>query len=270
MDDALTGRCLCGTVSWQYSGALTPLAHCHCGVCRKSHGTAFATYMAGDAGALTILRGGDSIRTYQSSPGFRRRFCDQCGSVTPGLAGDGHAFMPVANLDQGAHRLVAKIHIFVAHKADWYTIADDLRQFDAFPKASGPPTLAHANTVHADRCVGGSCACGAVAFEVDAPLERAQYCHCSRCQKARSGAFASNGFTGIENIHFTRGQTHLRSFKLPEARYFTQTFCNTCGALMPRLDPERGIAVIPFGSFDTSPALKPTRHIHLNSKLPWI
>ena len=152
----------------------------------------------------------------------------------------------------------------------WYTIADGLRRFNAFPKSSRSATLADTNDTDASACVGGSCACRSVSFEVDGPLDQAQYCHCSRCQRARSGAFASNGFTALENVRFTRGEAHLKSFKIPNAKYFTQTFCDTCGSLMPRLDLERGIAVIPFGGFDISPALTPSRHVHVASKVPWI
>ncbi len=270
MNDALTSRCLCGTVRWQYAGALSPLAHCHCGVCRKLHGTAYATYMPGEAEALTVTSGAHAIETYESSPDFRRRFCGECGAVVPGIAPDGHAFMPAASFEHGADKLVAKIHIFVAHKASWYTICDDLRQFDVFPKASGPESLVAANAMEQADITCGSCACGAVAFEVHAPLEQAQYCHCTRCQKGRAAAHASNGFLALEHVGFTRGEAQLKSYKLPDAQFFTQTFCATCGALMPRLDPGRGIAVIPFGAFDTSPALAPTRHIHVASKLPWV
>ena len=38
--------------------------------------------------------------------------------------------------------------------------------------------------------ITGGCNCGAVRYEVTAPLVRASYCHCRRCQR-RSGAAAS-------------------------------------------------------------------------------
>ena len=36
----------------------------------------------------------------------------------------------------------------------------------------------------------GGCNCGAVRYEISAPLVRASYCHCKRCQR-RSGTAAS-------------------------------------------------------------------------------
>ena len=55
----------------------------------------------------------------------------------------------------------------------------------------------------------------------------------------------------------------------PEARFFTQTFCRTCGSAMPRVDPGRGIAVIPMGALDDGPGVTPREHIFVGSKAPW-
>ena len=38
---------------------------------------------------------------------------------------------------------------------------------------------------------------------------------------------------------------------------------------MPRVDPERGIAVIPLGSLDDDPVVKPVDHIFVSSKADW-
>src|SRR5206468_465195 len=48
------GRCLCRQVSWQLDGPLELMSHCHCSRCRKSHGTPFATYVAGPAGSYRL------------------------------------------------------------------------------------------------------------------------------------------------------------------------------------------------------------------------
>ena len=38
------GSCLCGAVTWEVSGEPNTAYHCHCKICRKVHGAAFATY----------------------------------------------------------------------------------------------------------------------------------------------------------------------------------------------------------------------------------
>ena len=40
------GSCLCGGVAWEADGPFDLMSHCHCSICRKAHGAAFATYVA--------------------------------------------------------------------------------------------------------------------------------------------------------------------------------------------------------------------------------
>ncbi len=39
----------------------------------------------------------------------------------------------------------------------------------------------------------GGCNCGAVRFEVTAPLVKASYCHCKRCQRRTGTAVSASG-----------------------------------------------------------------------------
>lgn len=56
---------------------------------------------------------------------------------------------------------------------------------------------------------------------------------------------------------------------MPEVEFLTQVFCNTCGSKMPRLDPGGNIAVIPFGTLDDAPGVKPDKHIYVAYKAKW-
>ena len=38
------GSCLCGAVSFELNCELKSSTHCHCKMCQKQHGAAFATY----------------------------------------------------------------------------------------------------------------------------------------------------------------------------------------------------------------------------------
>jgi hypothetical protein len=117
--------------------------------------------------------------------------------------------------------------------------------------------------------IRGSCLCGDVAWEASGPLDMMSHCHCSRCRKARAAAHASNLFTANDGVHFTRGEDLLVSYKLPEAKFFTQTFCRKCGSPMPRVNPARPFAVVPMGALDDDPGVRPQRHIFAASKAPW-
>lgn len=95
------------------------------------------------------------------------------------------------------------------------------------------------------------------------------HCHCSRCRKVRGTAQATNLVVALDSVRYVRGTDLLTTYKVPEAQYFTHVFCRVCGSSMPRLDESRGIAIVPMGSFDDDPVVRPTRHIFVNSRAPW-
>ncbi|WP_438269521.1 GFA family protein [Neptunomonas phycophila] len=43
----ITGSCLCGNVSYEISGEVGDIVHCHCVTCRKAHGAAFRLFRYG-------------------------------------------------------------------------------------------------------------------------------------------------------------------------------------------------------------------------------
>ena len=117
--------------------------------------------------------------------------------------------------------------------------------------------------------LGGSCLCGRVEFEVTEPFKKVFNCYCSRCRRARAAAFTTNGFTSSNGIRFVKGEQHLVSYKLPDARYFTHVFCDTCGSGLPRIDPERQITVVPFGALDSDPGIRASANIFVAHKADW-
>ena len=120
-----------------------------------------------------------------------------------------------------------------------------------------------------DGVVRGSCLCGQVEFHVTEPFKAVHNCYCSRCRRARAAAHATNGFTSMEGVRFIRGEERLKSYKLPEAKYFTQVFCEVCGSKLPRIDPDRKLAIIPFGALDDDPGIKAIDHIFVAYKSEW-
>jgi hypothetical protein len=259
--------CLCGDVTWTLEGPFHHMSHCHCSRCRKAHGVAFATYVAAGADGFA-LRGREHVVRWESSPGFFRCFCGRCGSVVPGDTLEGLGFAPAGNFEDDPG-IRPQAHIFTASKAPWYEIPDALPRFDTYPPGIDAPVLPDRPAAKPSGAPGGSCLCGSVAYVVEGKPVRFVSCHCSRCRKARSAAHASNFFTPLDGVRFTRGQELLASYKVPEAQHFTQVFCRRCGSSMPRLDPSRGIAVVPMGSLDGDPGIRPTAHIFVGSKAPW-
>ena len=265
----ISGSCLCGSVRWQVDSVLDEMSHCHCSMCRKIHAAPFATYIGAERDAFRWLSGEDDITKYESSPGFARNFCSQCGSVVPETFGNDRIAIPAGCLDEDPG-IRPSAHIFATSKASWYEITDDLPKFDAYPNPDdGPNVKRPVHSPSTDGVLRGSCLCGDIAYEVSTPIQAVHNCHCSRCRKARSAAYATNGFTSIDGVRFVRGEDKLRSFKLPSAKFFTQAFCSRCGSGMPRLDVGRGIAIIPFGSLDDDPGRGADDHIFTGSMASW-
>ena len=123
------GRCLCGDVTWDVTGPPSMLSNCS--MCRKVHGSAFATFMGVAAADFRWQSGVSAIVVYESSPGGGRPFCPRCGSVVP-VAMDEGVFMPAGNVDGPLDRELDS-HMFVAHKAPRHAIEDDATQFDDYP-----------------------------------------------------------------------------------------------------------------------------------------
>jgi hypothetical protein len=254
-------------VTWEIDGPAEWMSHCHCSFCRKTHGTAFATYVATPAGGFR-LKGGEHVVRFESSPGFFRCFCGRCGSVVPGDPVDGRVFAPAGNFDDdpGVRPLA---HIFVASNPAWYEITDALPRFDAYPPGIDAPVVPDAPRAAVAAPIHGSCLCNAVAFEATSDPLICRHCHCSRCRKGRSAAHASNIAVPLDGFRFTRGEDRLGSYKVPEAQFFTQVFCRTCGSPMPRADANRGFAVLAMGALDADPGVRPRNHIFVGSKAPW-
>ncbi len=260
-------RCLCGDISWEIDGPFEWMSHCHCSRCRKAHGAAFATYVAGPAAGFR-LRGAEHVRRWESAPSFARCFCDHCGSVVPGDPFGERVFVPAGNFDDdpGVRPLA---HIFVASKAPWVDIRDDLPRFDAYPSGVDAPVLPDRAPLDAPGAPRGSCLCGGVTYVVEGTPGGCYNCHCGRCRRARSAAYASNLFISSDGLRFTRGEELLVSYKLPDAQRFTQVFCRACGSVMPRIDRDRGLAMVPMGSLDDDPGMRPQAHIFVASMAPW-
>ena len=269
-EHTVSGSCLCGAVRFTQRGPFTHMTHCHCSICRKHHGAAFATYVASPLEGFRLLAGSKHMGRYDSSPGLHRPYCLTCGSVLPTMMPEhGLVVGPAGNLE-GDLGVTPSMHMFVASKAPWYEITDTLPRHAAYPPDFG---MTEVTSTVADPpspgCTSGSCACGTVNFEYEGAPLRMLNCHCSRCRRARSAAHTTNVFVPLDKFRFRRGEELVRDFQLPEARYFGVAFCSVCGSGVPRKSIERKVAVIPAGSLDSDPGVRPGAHIFVGSKAGW-
>ncbi len=73
---SMTGRCLCGAVTFSAEDVEPHIHACHCGMCRRWSG---GPGMAVSVGSISFT-GADELRTYDSSEWAERGFCGVCGS----------------------------------------------------------------------------------------------------------------------------------------------------------------------------------------------
>lgn len=260
------GSCLCGDVTWEV-GAFTLLTNCHCSMCRKVHGSAFATFAGAAAGDFRWRSGEDKVAVYESTAGAGRPFCSRCGSVVPVVMESG-AFIPAGNVAGEIGRALDS-HMFVDSKAPWHTITDDVACHAAYPPGYGDvePVRQTPRPPPGKDAVGGSCLCGAVWFEFDPPASGMVCCHCSRCRRARSSAFSTQVFCASDQFRWLSGADALTSWKVPESTAFIATFCANCSSPMPYNFGE--VVMMPAGALDQDPGLTPTAHIFAGSKAAW-
>jgi hypothetical protein len=130
-DAVLRGSCLCGAIRYEIEGDLGPIVLCHCSMCRKAQGSAFAANAPVEASRFRVVAGEDVLRAYRSSPAKSRHFCSRCGSpIFSRRDGSPLVRVRIGTLDTPiAARPTA--HIFVGSKAGWFEIADRLPQHPA-------------------------------------------------------------------------------------------------------------------------------------------
>lgn len=125
----MNGSCLCGDVRYTIDGEIAGINYCHCVQCRKASGTAFATNAAVTASNFRLSQGRERLAWVESTPGKKRYFCSGCGSPIYSQFDDRMetVYVRIGTIDDDAD-LKPDIHIYVASKAPWYEIRDELPQ----------------------------------------------------------------------------------------------------------------------------------------------
>jgi hypothetical protein len=127
-DPTLSGQCFCGAVHYAVADEFRYAANCHCSNCRRTTGAAFKPFAGIARDKLRVTKGADNLMVYGEENG-NDTHCKTCGSLLYSVVRDG-AFVHVAMgtlIDDPNIRPTA--HIFVGSKAPWFTITDDLPQY---------------------------------------------------------------------------------------------------------------------------------------------
>lgn len=117
-------------------------------------------------------------------------------------------------------------------------------------------------TVHA-----GGCLCGAVRYRVEGTPESAVLCHCTMCRRA-SGAPAVAWITlPADRFAYVEGKAAIHA----SSDHGRREFCSRCGSPLVFRSSNRPAEIdVTVGTLDRPEGFRPSRHIFVASRLPWL
>jgi hypothetical protein len=125
----VTGRCLCGHVTWRYDGEVGPASYCHCEDCRRCTGSAFNVGVRLRRADFRITAGDPRGYTKRGDSGreLTRHFCPECGSpiFTSAPKHPDHVYVKAGTFDDPGLVRPARQN-WVVSAVSWHRIAPDL------------------------------------------------------------------------------------------------------------------------------------------------
>lgn len=108
----------------------------------------------------------------------------------------------------------------------------------------------------------GSCQCGAVRFQVAAPLAPPDACHCTQCRKQSGHYFVS---TNVRRADLAlEGAEHLTWYRSSDK--VRRGFCSRCGSWLFWDPVEMDLIAVAMGAFDAPTGTRLGDHIFVSEK----
>lgn len=130
------GSCLCGAIKIELTGKISDIIHCHCSLCRKNSGTAYATNGFINTADFKLVDAQNKMASYEVKPGKKRHFCGQCASPVYSSNADnpGKLRLRLGILDSDINERPGS-HNFMGSKACWDDMDAPLPRYDEFEPA---------------------------------------------------------------------------------------------------------------------------------------
>ena len=127
MSAVTSGSCFCGRVRFEASMPSLFCAHCHCSMCRRTHGAGFVTWFSIPKTQLRIATGESGLIRFQSSDHGTRSFCGCCGSPLffESTLDPERVDISLANMDGPIDR-EPQVHVYFDGRPEWVTVEDSL------------------------------------------------------------------------------------------------------------------------------------------------
>jgi hypothetical protein len=134
MADIYKGKCFCGAVEIEATGAPEMMGYCHCESCRSWSAGPVNAFTLWKPEAVKVTKGKDRLAMFAKNPSSERQFCKTCGghvmTAHPGmgLTDVYAATIPSLAFKPGAH---------VSYGETVLRMKDGLPKFKDFPKEAG-------------------------------------------------------------------------------------------------------------------------------------
>lgn len=132
------GGCSCGKVRYKLENKALVVHCCHCLICQRQTGTAFALNALFDASNITLLQGelSEHIEATPSGKGQTITRCCHCKVAVwshyfMGGIKEKIRFLRVGTLDN-PNVLPPDVHIFAASKQSWVSLPENAKVYEVF------------------------------------------------------------------------------------------------------------------------------------------
>ena len=122
------GHCLCKQTTWSFHGEMTWACYCHCDDCRRNCGAPVVAWLGVPLKNFSWT--GQKPKTYESSPGVFRHFCETCGSPIGFEAAhyEGGMHLYAASLEDPAD-FNPTFHVHHHNQLPWLYMDDNLVKY---------------------------------------------------------------------------------------------------------------------------------------------
>lgn len=133
MSKTLSGRCLCGLVTFDVEDDFSTFYQCHCKQCQQLTGSAFASNLFTRPDKIQWHEGkGNITHFHHPNRTFSKSFCQNCGSALPFVTKSGDwIIVPAGSLNEKPS-IKLQAHIFCKEKAWWSTEDNVVEEYDGF------------------------------------------------------------------------------------------------------------------------------------------
>ncbi|WP_040302144.1 GFA family protein [Afipia clevelandensis] len=125
----LAGQCFCGGVHYTVADEFRYAMNCHCSNCRRATGSAFKPIAGIEHHKLAVTKGSECLLIVGDATGHDAH-CKTCGSFLYSVVRGGEYVHIAMGSLVDAPAIRPSAHIFVGSKAPWFTITDDLPQYE--------------------------------------------------------------------------------------------------------------------------------------------